>query len=98
MPLMHSEELTIHDQALPLFKTYTNEMIIAIMLSVIVISLKNLDGYPHRNAILGRLSSAEEVAFWNSQAPLLTLNLAPNFLSFWKTVSADNVFKSSTLT
>ena len=62
MPLMHSEELTIHDQALPLFKTYTNEMTYDYAVRHRDI-IEKFGRYPHRNAILGRPSSAEEIAF-----------------------------------
>lgn len=62
MPYMHSESLAIHDEALRLFDQpgleenlrfeHRHREIIA-----------RFGRYPHRNAILGRVSTPEEVAF-----------------------------------
>ena len=62
MPMMHSENIAVHDAALPLFKKYTSikdyeysekhREIIA-----------NFGRFPHRNVILGRESTNEELEF-----------------------------------
>ncbi|WP_417607219.1 DUF924 family protein [Oceanimonas baumannii] len=62
MPFMHSESLKVHDQGMPLFERlgladsldfeYRHRDIIA-----------RFGRYPHRNAILGRPSTPEELAF-----------------------------------
>ena len=62
MPMMHSENLAVQDAALPLFKKYTtvkdyeyaekHREIIA-----------RFGRFPHRNVILGRKSTNEELAF-----------------------------------
>lgn len=64
MPYMHSESLRIHEEAVRLFTLngvkenldfeYRHKVII-----------ERFGRYPHRNAILGRESSPEEVAFLN---------------------------------
>ena len=64
MPYMHSESALIHAQAVQLFalpgledamhSEQRHQGIIA-----------RFDRYPHRNAILGRISTAEEIAFLN---------------------------------
>ena len=61
MPMMHSEELQIQDQSLPLFETHTNPRThdYAIRHRDIV---ARFGRFPHRNAILGRPSSEEELA------------------------------------
>jgi uncharacterized protein (DUF924 family) len=62
MPFMHSESLYIHDIALKLFEANGSE-------SSLKFEIKHRDiieqfgRYPHRNAILGRESTAEELAF-----------------------------------
>ena len=48
MPLMHSEELAVQQEALPLFERFSDP--------------RTAD-FPHRNAALGRVSSAAELAF-----------------------------------
>ena len=62
MPMMHSEELEIQEQSLPLFRQYTSEMVYeyAVRHRDIV---KRFGHFPHRNALLGRPSTAEEVSF-----------------------------------
>ncbi len=62
MPMMHSESLTIHEQAIPLFKKYTNEHTLQFEIQHKVI-IEQFARYPHRNIILARESTAEEVAF-----------------------------------
>lgn len=62
MPFMHSESLKIHDQALQLFQAPGLE-------DAFEYEIKHRDiivrfgRYPHRNAILGRESTAEELEF-----------------------------------
>lgn len=66
MPLMHSEDLAVQDEALPLFDQFTDPRTVDFARrhrDVIV----RFGRYPHRNAALGRVSSAEELAFL--QAP-----------------------------
>ena len=62
MPLMHSEDMTIHERAAPLFAYYTPEMVQNSLQKHTVI-IKRFGHYPHRNAILGRPSTEEEIAF-----------------------------------
>ncbi len=59
MPYMHSESLLIHDQAMKLFKDLPNMEFEIKHRDIIV----RFGRYPHRNAILGRESTAEELAF-----------------------------------
>jgi uncharacterized protein (DUF924 family) len=62
MPFMHSESLSIHDVAITLFTKNGIQ-------SNLDFEIKHRDiieqygRYPHRNAILGRVSSPEEIAF-----------------------------------
>lgn len=62
MAYMHSESKLIHEQAEWLFKQYTNEEIYGFEIRHKVI-VDRFGRYPHRNAILGRTSTAEEVEF-----------------------------------
>jgi len=48
MPQMHAEDLAVQEAALPLFERFSDP--------------RTAD-FPHRNALLGRVSSAEELAF-----------------------------------
>ncbi|MCX5967460.1 MAG: DUF924 family protein [Cyanobacteria bacterium] len=66
MPLMHSEELAVQEAALPLFDQFTDSRTVDVArLHRDVIS--RFQRFPHRNASLGRVSSAAELAFL--QAP-----------------------------
>lgn len=62
MPFMHSESSQIHANAIPYFEHYADQ-------STLKFELKHkhfidkFGRYPHRNAILGRVSSAEERQF-----------------------------------
>ncbi len=59
MPYMHSESRVIHEQAMALFAQLPN-------LSFEVKHKEIIDRfgrYPHRNAVLGRTSTAEEIAW-----------------------------------
>jgi len=62
MPLMHSEDLAVHDEARPLFERYTDPRVqdFAIRHRDIV---ARFGRYPHRNQILGRVSTPEELHF-----------------------------------
>lgn len=62
MPLMHSESPIIHDQAVAVFRAIgdANTLDFEYRHKAII---DRFGRYPHRNAILGRPSSAEEVAF-----------------------------------
>lgn len=62
MPFMHSESKRIHAQALSLFERYTDET--TTHYEVLHKQIIDRFGrYPHRNAILGRRSTAEEIEF-----------------------------------
>lgn len=63
MPFMHSESLLIHDDfAVPLFKSLGMEMTYDYEIKHRNI-IEKFGRYPHRNEILGRTSTAEEVEF-----------------------------------
>ena len=62
MPYMHSESLLIHAQAVALFRQAGLEDNLDFELRHQAI-IKRFDRYPHRNAILGRSSSEQEIAF-----------------------------------
>ena len=62
MPFMHSESKKIHAQALSLFERYTDEK--TVQYEILHKNIIDRFGrYPHRNAILGRRSTAEEKVF-----------------------------------
>lgn len=62
MPYMHSESVLIHVQAERLFKAWAPPDNYRYELQHKAI-VDRFGRYPHRNAILGRVSSAEEIAF-----------------------------------
>jgi uncharacterized protein (DUF924 family) len=62
MPYMHSESLLIHAQALVLFAQPGMTTTLAFEARHQAI-IARFGRYPHRNAILGRVSTAEELAF-----------------------------------
>ena len=62
MPYMHSESRLIHALAVPLFSQPGLEGSLAFELRHQAI-IERFGRYPHRNAILGRASTAEEKAF-----------------------------------
>ena len=62
MPLMHSEDRAIHNKAKHLFAKYTNDFVQDYLERHSVI-IERSGRYPHRNAILGRPSTDEEIAF-----------------------------------
>ena len=62
MPLMHSEDISIHHKALPLFTEHAPEMSLKSLGEHTAI-IARFGHYPHRNEILGRPSTDEEIAF-----------------------------------
>lgn len=62
MPFMHAEHLMIHEMALPLFEKYTEELTIDYEKRHKSI-IERFNRYPHRNEILGRVSTPEEIEF-----------------------------------
>lgn len=62
MPYMHSEDLAAHAEALPLFsQAGLEENLRFLRLHTAII--ERFGRYPHRNAVLGRVSTHEELAF-----------------------------------
>ncbi|WP_084546035.1 DUF924 family protein [Marinomonas profundimaris] len=62
MPLMHSESALIHEMAVVLFTTLETSNTLEFELKHKKI-VDRFGRYPHRNTILGRTSSAEELVF-----------------------------------
>jgi len=62
MPMMHSEDLAIQERSLPLFERLTNPLTHEFAVKHRDI-IARFGRFPHRNAILGRPSTDEEVAF-----------------------------------
>ena len=62
MPFMHSESKLIHEFALKLFQRLGNEINLNFEKKHKVI-IDRFGRYPHRNALLGRVSTPEELAF-----------------------------------
>ncbi len=62
MPMMHSEDLSVQEDSLALFKRYTNEQTYHFAVQHRDI-IAQFGRFPHRNAILGRDSSAREQHF-----------------------------------
>ena len=62
MPFMHSESKLMHEFALKLFQRLGNEINLSFEKKHKVI-IDRFGRYPHRNAILGRSSTAEELEF-----------------------------------
>lgn len=62
MPFMHSESLAIHNRAVELFKNNLIESNYQFELKHKAI-IDKFGRYPHRNALLGRVSSPEEIEF-----------------------------------
>ena len=62
MPLMHSESAQIHAYAAPLFARWATDLSHEFAIKHRVI-IERFGRYPHRNAVLGRPSTAEENAF-----------------------------------
>jgi uncharacterized protein (DUF924 family) len=64
MPYMHSESALIHMQAVELFALPGLESNLDFELRHQAI-ITRFGRYPHRNAVLGRASTAQELAFLN---------------------------------
>lgn len=62
MPFMHSESIWVHQVAESLFVNYSNEKTCAFEWKHREI-IERFGRYPHRNAILGRESTAQELEF-----------------------------------
>jgi uncharacterized protein (DUF924 family) len=62
MPFMHSESLAIHDQAVELFKSNGLESNLDYEYKHKII-IERFGRYPHRNQVLGRESTPEELDF-----------------------------------
>ena len=74
MPYMHSESALVHTQAVELFTQLGNQDNLNFALRHKTI-IDRFGRYPHRNAILGRSSSADELAFLSE--PGLGSRLSP---------------------
>lgn len=66
MPMMHSEDLKIQKQSLPLFKALTSENTYDYAVRHHEV-IERFGRFPHRNQILNRPSSDEELAFLTQQ-------------------------------
>jgi uncharacterized protein (DUF924 family) len=62
MPLMHSEDLTVQDASLLLFRQFVDTRTADFALRHRDV-IAQFGRFPHRNAALGRVSSAKELAF-----------------------------------
>ena len=62
MPLMHSEDLAVQEAALPLFERFCDPRTADFARQHRDV-IARFGRFPHRNAALGRVSSAEELAF-----------------------------------
>ena len=62
MPMMHSEDIKIQEKSLPLFKNYTNDRVYKFAKSHRNI-IHRFGRFPHRNKILSRVSTNEEIEF-----------------------------------
>lgn len=62
MPYMHSESAVIHEVAVPLFKEYARQSSYEFEIKHKEI-VDRFGRYPHRNSVLGRVSTEEEEAF-----------------------------------
>lgn len=64
MPYMHSEDLTVHEQAVVLFAQPGLEFNLKFEMAHKAI-IDRFGRYPHRNKVLNRKSTAEEIEFLN---------------------------------
>ena len=62
MPMMHSEDLAVQERSLPLFESLTNPLTHEYAVKHRDI-IARFGRFPHRNAILGRPSTDEELEF-----------------------------------
>ena len=68
MPMMHSEDIAIQEQSLPLFREFTGERIYGYAVKHRDI-IHRFERFPHRNEILGRMSTEEEIEFLKNPDP-----------------------------
>lgn len=66
MPYMHSESPLIHKQAIPLFTALNDEQTLKFELAHKAI-IDKFGRYPHRNKLLGRSSTDDELAFLKTE-------------------------------
>ena len=62
IPMMHSEDINIQNESLPLFEKFTNQKVYNFAVKHRDIIYK-FNRFPHRNKILGRKSTEEEITF-----------------------------------
>ena len=62
MPLMHSEDLAVQESALPLFERFSDPRTADVARRHRDV-IARFGRFPHRNTVLGRVSSANELAF-----------------------------------
>jgi uncharacterized protein (DUF924 family) len=62
IPMMHSEDIAVQEASLPLFERHTSERVVEYAIRHRDI-IKRFGRYPHRNIILGRQSTEEELRF-----------------------------------
>lgn len=62
LPFMHSESVRIHEEAIKLYEALGNKANLAFEIKHKEI-IDRFGRYPHRNTILGRVSSDDEIAF-----------------------------------
>ena len=62
MPMMHIEDIAIQDQSLNLIKEFSSERIYKYAIKHRDI-IQKFGRFPHRNEILGRISTEEEIEF-----------------------------------
>uniref|UniRef100_UPI00404741EE DUF924 family protein n=1 Tax=Orrella sp. TaxID=1921583 RepID=UPI00404741EE len=62
MPMMHSEDLVVQRESIPLFSTHTDQNTLHFAQRHLAI-IERFGRFPHRNQALGRKSSADELAF-----------------------------------
>ncbi|HEY7804934.1 MAG TPA: DUF924 family protein, partial [Orrella sp.] len=62
MPMMHSEDVEVQRASLPLFETYTDSDTLWFAKRHCEI-IERFGRFPHRNTVLGRVSTANEIEF-----------------------------------
>lgn len=62
MPLMHCEDLAVQRDSIPLFATHTDQNTLHFAQRHLAI-IERFGRFPHRNHLLGRTSSVDEMAF-----------------------------------
>jgi len=62
MPFMHSEELSVQREGIPLFEKHTSPQVVNFAIRHLKI-IEKFGRFPHRNAWLGRTSREPELAF-----------------------------------